>query len=279
MNTTMIAMGVAVLAGVGLVVTLGVLSLLSGGLHFLFARPRVEILKSEKGETGFAFGFKWNAAREPAKFNRIKLRLFNPFGSPTQVEKTVEFSPKSTNFAEDFDMAEAMKQILECDRLDDALLEIEVMASKEGVTHYFSMKVRKFLEKVKSATQTAAEFNEANKVDNSKPVYTIPSRSFIADPLPASNKALKIATNPEFAGQFQSADASAAPQENFAVSKVWIEDGCIVCNACEGIFPEVFEVTDDTCLIRDGAPLDDGLKILEAAEACPTEVIKFNKVG
>ena len=64
---------------------------------------------------------------------------------------------------------------------------------------------------------------------------------------------------------------------NFAVSKVWIEPGCIVCNACEDIFPEVFEVLADTCIIRPGAPLDDGLKVEEAAEACPVEVIKFTK--
>ncbi|MBT7608168.1 MAG: ferredoxin [Bacteriovoracaceae bacterium] len=56
-----------------------------------------------------------------------------------------------------------------------------------------------------------------------------------------------------------------------------MEDGCIVCNACEDIYEEVFEVTADTCLIRDGAPLDDGLKILEASDACPVEVIKFNR--
>ena len=65
--------------------------------------------------------------------------------------------------------------------------------------------------------------------------------------------------------------------ENFAVSKVWIDPGCIVCDACEGIFPEVFEVTEDTCLIRPDAPMNDGLRIEEAAEACPVEVIKYTK--
>ena len=45
----------------------------------------------------------------------------------------------------------------------------------------------------------------------------------------------------------------------------------------EGIYPEVFEVTDTTCLIRPNAPLDDGLRIEESAEACPVEVIKFTR--
>lgn len=82
-----------------------------------------------------------------------------------------------------------------------------------------------------------------------------------------------------------------------AITKVWIEDGCIVCNACETACPEVFHVTEDTCHIRaevreDGAEdtnleskgalksetgggLED--QIIEAAEGCPVEVIKFEK--
>ncbi len=82
-----------------------------------------------------------------------------------------------------------------------------------------------------------------------------------------------------------------------AVTKVWIEDGCIVCNACETACPEVFRVTEDTCMIRaevraDGVestnldtktPLGGTFgteladQIIEAAEGCPVEVIKFEK--
>lgn len=80
-----------------------------------------------------------------------------------------------------------------------------------------------------------------------------------------------------------------------AITKVWIEEGCIVCNACETACPEVFLVTEDTCIIRpevreDGletenrdeqSPLKGDLgeeladAIEEAAEGCPVEVIKF----
>ncbi len=79
------------------------------------------------------------------------------------------------------------------------------------------------------------------------------------------------------------------------VARVWIEDGCIVCNACETTCPEVFKVTEDTCHIRsevreDGQqdtnlgsrnPLkpsfatDLEAQIEEAAQGCPVEVIKF----
>jgi ferredoxin len=80
-----------------------------------------------------------------------------------------------------------------------------------------------------------------------------------------------------------------------AITRVWIEEGCIVCNACETTCPEVFNVTEDSCTIRaevrvDGqdttnltekSPLSGSLgeeladQIEEAAEGCPVEVIKF----
>ena len=82
-----------------------------------------------------------------------------------------------------------------------------------------------------------------------------------------------------------------------AITKVWIEEGCIVCNACETTCPEVFNVTEDSCLIRAevrvdgrqdtnlqaqsglggafGSELED--QIIEAAEGCPVEVIKYAK--
>src|SRR3954471_2655684 len=64
------------------------------------------------------------------------------------------------------------------------------------------------------------------------------------------------------------------------VTKVWIAPGCIVCDACENDCPEVFDVTEETCLIRPPAQSLDFLKpltpsIIIAAEGCPVEVIKF----
>ena len=82
------------------------------------------------------------------------------------------------------------------------------------------------------------------------------------------------------------------------VAKVWIDEDCITCDACHDICPEVFEVTDDSSMIlaavrtdglfdrnEGGSPLTGTLGaelgdiILEAAEACPVEVIKFELVG
>ncbi len=68
------------------------------------------------------------------------------------------------------------------------------------------------------------------------------------------------------------------------VTKVWIEEGCIVCDACETAAPDVFEVQEDTCIIKPAAleaefnkPRTQG--IIEAAEECPVDVIKFDTVA
>ncbi len=272
-------MAIAALLALGLVINVAVISLLSGSFHFLFARPRIEFLKSEFGDHGFAFSFTWNSSREPAKFDKVKVRLFNPFGSPTQVEVSKEFSGASSDFARDVYMGSGMKKLLEANGLGNATIEVEVSSTKDNIVQMFDFKATKFLEKLNEARETVKEFEGSLPAPEGKPLYQTVTRSFIADPLPESAKTIKLASNPEFAGEFSSGGGGGETQENFAVSKVWIEPGCIVCNACEAIYPEVFEVTEDTCLIRPEAPLDNGLLIQEAAEACPVEVIKFNQVG
>ena len=77
-----------------------------------------------------------------------------------------------------------------------------------------------------------------------------------------------------------------------SIFSVYIEEGCITCDACEEAAPDVFEVTDDTCFIKPDARLDggydrntekSGLKpdvvntladdIMDAADGCPVDVI------
>ncbi len=58
--------------------------------------------------------------------------------------------------------------------------------------------------------------------------------------------------------------------------KVWIEEGCITCDACEGTSPEVFDVQDDTCVVRPAVMLPEFTEFIQdAAEECPVDVIKF----
>lgn len=64
--------------------------------------------------------------------------------------------------------------------------------------------------------------------------------------------------------------------KNMAIKSVWIEEDCIACGTCEGICPEVFQVTDRS-RVNEGVNFNDyeeGIK--EAAESCPVSVIKYD---
>ena len=283
MSTSLIAMGVAAFMVINLVVGLAALSLLFGTFETLFGKPKITLLRASKSGNIFAFGFKWNSAKEPAALDTIRLRLFNPFGSPTQVEVSKPFEAKKSSFAVEVDMGPGFIELLGAKGFDMATLQIEVVSSKDGVVFQFDMKGSKFKKLVFDANQTLAEYVAQKHLDvkkNSKSPIDIPMRSFIADTVPGRGPQLKLSTNPVFAGEFAGASAGAAAAtgpvaQNFKIAKVWIEPGCIVCNACEDIYKDVFEVLADTCIIRPNAPLDDGLRMQEAAEACPVEVIKY----
>ena len=59
------------------------------------------------------------------------------------------------------------------------------------------------------------------------------------------------------------------------ITRVWIEEGCIVCDLCETTAPAVFDVQEETCIVREDADLSGGAAIIQAAEECPVDVIKF----
>ncbi|UCH97438.1 MAG: ferredoxin [Candidatus Aminicenantes bacterium] len=61
-----------------------------------------------------------------------------------------------------------------------------------------------------------------------------------------------------------------------AITKVWIEDGCIVCGVCEASGPEVFEMGEETAVVKEGVNFNEyEEQIKEAAENCPVEVIQY----
>jgi ferredoxin len=67
-----------------------------------------------------------------------------------------------------------------------------------------------------------------------------------------------------------------------AISRVWIAPGCIVCNLCEDTCPEVFKVRADTSVVREAAEQHyrtQSLKIVQAAEECPVDVIRVAGVN
>lgn len=60
-----------------------------------------------------------------------------------------------------------------------------------------------------------------------------------------------------------------------SIKKVWIEDGCTSCGLCESICPDVFEIPDEA-IVREGADFSANEEcIIESADSCPVEVIKY----
>lgn len=92
-------------------------------------------------------------------------------------------------------------------------------------------------------------------------------KNVAADAAPAEKKVAK-----------KEAKSSAPSVVDFLVTKVWIEPGCIVCDACENEAPQVFKVLADTCIVVENADLTDGGSIKAAAEGCPVDVIKYTTV-
>ena len=62
-----------------------------------------------------------------------------------------------------------------------------------------------------------------------------------------------------------------------AITKVWIEEDCTACGACEDICPEVFLVKDIATIIEGVNFSDYEAQIKDAAESCPVEVIKYSE--
>ena len=60
-----------------------------------------------------------------------------------------------------------------------------------------------------------------------------------------------------------------------AITKVWIEPGCVACATCEGICPEVFMILDKAVVIEDADFEEHEEGIKEAADYCPRSIIKY----
>ena len=63
-----------------------------------------------------------------------------------------------------------------------------------------------------------------------------------------------------------------------AITRVWIEKGCVSCGLSESTCPEVFKVTAEGSTVIEGVDYS-GLekKIKMAADLCPVAVIKYDE--
>ena len=65
-----------------------------------------------------------------------------------------------------------------------------------------------------------------------------------------------------------------------AITKVWIEPGCIMCGMSGDTCSAVFELSDDadSTHVKPGVEFTQHeVQIKEAAESCPVDVIKYTE--
>jgi len=62
-----------------------------------------------------------------------------------------------------------------------------------------------------------------------------------------------------------------------AITRVWIEEGCISCGTSEDNCPEVFKVKEVATVIEGVNYSEFEEKIKKAAKGCPVEVIKYEE--
>ncbi len=61
-----------------------------------------------------------------------------------------------------------------------------------------------------------------------------------------------------------------------AIKKVWIEDDCTACGVCVDLCPEIFSLPGDIAVVDENADFNKYEDcIVEAADNCPVEVIKY----
>ena len=160
--SSLIALGISTVMVVGLVVGLGVLSLLFGTGEFFFGKPRFTFLRTSRGENGFSFHLAWNSSKEPGKIDKVKVRLFNPFGSPTQGEVTKTFDAKSGSFGVDLDMGAAFGELLKAKGVDKASVSVELISNDGGLSFTYDFKGERFLKLLKGAHKSINDFADSS---------------------------------------------------------------------------------------------------------------------
>jgi ferredoxin len=62
------------------------------------------------------------------------------------------------------------------------------------------------------------------------------------------------------------------------LNRVWIEDGCILCNVCVEVAPEAFVFEDEIYDVRSDVDFEEHEEaIRQAAIDCPVSVIKLEE--
>lgn len=222
----------------------------------------------------------WDNESFEIKINRIRIEMTELVPGGRSVAHTFTFedsSAKRKTFALVFKLPEKDMQALTDNglggqarsvKMSTVTVEVETI---DGETRRYKIGKNKLLPSI--AAPTVLEKEVEVIADKNPDSWSVQTRVF-----PWRKKEEAAEDAPKAAHGAPKGAPAARVVVDFAVTKVWIEPGCIVCDACEAEAPLVFQVLADTCIVREGAPLDDPGAIKAAADGCPVDVIKYTKV-
>lgn len=235
----------------------------------------VRLKPASPGDPALGVGVFWDDESFPMEIFRVKIDFMELVmgGRSTSFSYTFEGKgSKKKSFVIPMKLSPADLEMLTDSGLDAravarSFVFVEIENSK-GETSRFKLKKSELLRTVTGVPLVASpevELMAPRDPDNwSLQTRVFPWRAVVA-----------TAEEPKEKAAAGAAKKKGPSLLNFLVTKVWIEPGCIVCDACENEAPQVFEVLADTCIVRPAAPLDDAASIVAAAEGCPVDVIKY----
>lgn len=242
-----------------------------------FGGIRASFVRTGSAENPLGLKVEWDSDSYPFEVYRIRVDFYELVrgGRSTSFSYTFEGKTfKKKSFVLPLQLTDEQKQMLIDDGVDHSQrtvnashvqLEIETTSNE-------TQRFRVAKSKILGVLRASAPVRDSAGYDMLEPLPhdrgSLLTRVFAWKKVQETTPEGKKAAGPKSSG------GPAAPV-NFIVTKVWIEPGCIVCDACENEAPDVFWVKEDTCIVRDNAPLDNAGAIAAAAEGCPVDVIKF----
>jgi len=227
-------------------------------------------------ENGLGLKVVWDSESYPHQVYRVRVDFYELVrgGRSTTMSYTFEGKGyKTKNFVIPIELEEPQLQMftdsgLENSKraLNNSYVQIEVETTANE-TERIKIKKKQIINTLRHGPILKAS-KDIDVVEKESDKDSLLTRVFPWKAVVEDDSVAKKAAGPKSGGP-------AAPVD-FLVTKVWIEPGCIVCDACENEAPDVFWVKDDTCIVRDNAPLGDAASIVAAAEGCPVDVIKFD---
>ncbi len=245
--------------------------------NFVAGQISVKIVRCNDSEAPLGLLVSWDNEAHPLKVVRVRIEYNELFRSGQSLALSFTFEDKSAKkrpFLIPLKLTpEQLKSFSESPsnaaaRRSSIVVEVESLGG-----HSIRRKLKKT--SVMSALHSYTFKAEKMGVEALNP--TAPDNWSVFSRVFPWKKIVEAAPAEKVKGAVKGSKISAPQIFDFIISKVWIEPGCIVCDACENEAPDVFQVLADTCIVRPAAPLDNTGSIVAAADGCPVDVIKYDK--